>query len=75
MSNAVRSTGPTRGELLRWELFCIPAEMAGVAVGLFFGLGRDNWEASGFILFIVLCLSGAARYWHYIGAALRADPA
>jgi hypothetical protein len=75
MSNAVRSMGPTRGELLRWELFCIPAEMAGVAIGLFFGLGLNNWDAGGFIRFTVLCLSGAARYWHYIGAASRADPA
>ncbi len=75
MSTAVRSTGPTRRELIRWELFCVPAEMAGAAIGLFFGLGLDSWEAGGFILFTVLCLSGGARYWHYFGAAASANPA
>jgi hypothetical protein len=74
MNATVRSMRPTRKELIRWELFCIPAEMAGVAVGLYLGLGLGNWDAAGFIWFAVLCMSGAARFYHYIGAARPINP-
>lgn len=68
MTDTVRSTTPTRAELLRWELFCVPAEMAGIAAGLYLGLGLNNWGAGGPILFATVALSTAARFWHYSGA-------
>jgi hypothetical protein len=54
-----------RRRLLLWEACWIPVEMAGVGIGLLVGMGLDNWDVAGSLLFGVVCLSGLVRYWHY----------
>lgn len=54
-----------RRSLLLWEAAWIPVEMAGVGLGLWLGLGWDNWDAAGFALFGTCVLSGLVRYFHY----------
>ena len=59
------AASPTRRELARWEMVCVPLEMAGVAFGLWLGLGRGAWDAAGFVTLAVCVLSFAARSLHY----------
>ncbi|MBL9091570.1 MAG: hypothetical protein JNL96_10120 [Planctomycetaceae bacterium] len=74
MTATARSTGPTRRELLRWELCWTPIEMALAALGLGLGLGFDQWTAASFILFALVPLSFVVRFRHYQNVAERRTP-
>jgi len=65
MDTTARSLRPTRWDLICWELCWTPVEMAGVALGLFIGLGFDNWTVGNFVLIAVLALSYVVRFQHY----------
>lgn len=57
-------------EIAAWEARQIAGEVAGVGGGLWLGLGLENWEAGGMVLFTVCVVSFVMRALHYgrIGA-------
>jgi hypothetical protein len=54
-------------KLFRWEVACVIAESLGIALGLWFMLGKEMMLAGGASLFLVCGMSFFIRARHYVG--------
>lgn len=55
----------SRKQTLLWEAGWISVEMAGIGVGLWFGLGMGNWTIASVLMSSVCGLSFLVRVRHY----------